>query len=164
MYHLWIQTVKFTTLLCVLCIASGCMLMFNGKTENFTVLTVPEGAEVKLSDGQACTSPCTAEVKRKPPIEVEIRKDGCRDEDVLVRSRSDGLTMTRAGFTYTGLLFGSLFTALIGIDGSGSTEVISALGFITGVGFLFGGIPTDIATGSLKSHSPNPLMVTLDCS
>lgn len=138
--------------------------MFNGKTENFTVLTVPEGAEVKLSDGQTCNSPCTTEIKRKPPIEVEIKKDGCRDEDVLVDSRVSGRSMWGSAFAYTGLFLGSYFVALLSYDGSGATEVISALGFVAGLGTFFGGIPTDIATGAIKSHSPNPLMVTLDCS
>lgn len=164
MYHLSIQKAKFTTLRCVLCIASGCMLMFNGTTENFTVLTLPEGAEVKLSDGQTCNSPCTTEVKRKTPNEVEIRKDGCRNEDVLVDSRVSGRSMWGSAFAYIGLFFGSYFVALLSYDGSGAAEVLSVLGFVAGLGTFIGGIPTDIATGSLKSHSPNPLTVTLDCS
>ena len=164
MKRIYVLAIRLAVLACVMCVASGCMLMYRGATEPFTVLTTPEGATVKLSDGQTCISPCTTEVKRRADIAVEISKDGCKDEDETVHSRLEGRTVVNAGLSYAGLYVGLPLMLILGIESSGTAEDIAAIAFVTGLGFFIGGIPTDAATGSMKSISPNPLMVTLDCS
>lgn len=152
-------------LVCLVCTASGCMLMYRGTTESFTVMTTPDGAAVKLSDGQTCVSPCTKEVKRRKDIGVKIRKDGCKDEDLIVHSRVEGKTAFKFGLSYAGLVYlGLPLVFVLGYDASGVREDIAALLFATGFVALVAGLPADAATGSMKSISPNPLTVTLDCS
>ncbi|MEI7606092.1 MAG: hypothetical protein WCJ64_01785 [Rhodospirillaceae bacterium] len=43
-----------------------------------TIETVPAGAEVTLSDGQHCTSPCRLDVPRYNEVRARIAKPGCR--------------------------------------------------------------------------------------
>ena len=156
---------KFVVLLVVVCMAPGCMLMFRGTTEEFKVETIPEGAQVQFSNGYTCKSPCTAEVARRKTLEVSISRAGCKNEEFKVPSRYEGRMFAAAGASYVGVF------ALIGVaalttafSSSSTSQDLGALGLLAGMVLFVGGIPTDLAAGPMRSHSPNPLEVTLDCS
>lgn len=53
----------------------GCATITRGTTDVLVVDTVPQGAEVKLSDGQSCDStPCSFKLPRKSEIDLAINK------------------------------------------------------------------------------------------
>lgn len=64
-----------TAVACAL-LLGGCATITRGTTEAWSVQTVPAGADVKLSSGEQCKSPCTLTKKRKDPFQVTISKDG----------------------------------------------------------------------------------------
>ena len=59
-----------------LLLAQGCATVTRGTTVSWTVETDPVGAEVTLSSGETCLTPCTLRKRRKDPFEVTIVKPG----------------------------------------------------------------------------------------
>ena len=59
-----------------LLLVQGCATITRGTTEAWTVESDPIGAEVKLSSGETCTTPCTLTKKRKDTFMVTVEKDG----------------------------------------------------------------------------------------
>lgn len=57
--------------------AAGCATVVNGFDQELAVNTQPAGALVSLSNGQACTSPCTMVVPRDLELVAAITKPGC---------------------------------------------------------------------------------------
>ena len=57
---------------------AACESLFRGTGQEVTIETVPAGAEVTLSDGQRCTSPCRLDVPRYHEVRARIAKPGCR--------------------------------------------------------------------------------------
>lgn len=164
MCRLSFYVVKIVVSLVVVCMASGCMLMFRGTTEDFTVATIPDGAQVQFSDGHACKSPCTTEVTRRSMLKVHISKEGCKKEEITVPSKYDGRGFAAAGGSYVGLFYLTGVAALGTAFTSGAKQQLGMLVTLAGAFLFVGGIPTDLAAGPMRSHSPNPLEVTLDCS
>lgn len=59
---------------------SACGTVLRGTEQQVTIMTEPTGANIVLSDGRSCTSPCSLRAERSQPLTVSIRKDGCRSE------------------------------------------------------------------------------------
>jgi hypothetical protein len=74
-----------TTLMC-----SGCATITRGTTEALVIETTPIGANVELSNGLHCKSPCSLEVKRKDPVTIDITKTGFEPARVNVLSEIAG--------------------------------------------------------------------------
>lgn len=99
-------------------LGSGCATITRGTTEAWVVESEPSGAEVRLSTGQTCRTPCTLELKRKNSFGVEISKQGYERVSTQVVS-------TTAGAGAAGMAGNVLFGGLIGVGvdaASGATK------------------------------------------
>jgi hypothetical protein len=77
-------------MLCGLVAASlmlpACATVTRGTKETFNIETTPTEAQVSLSNGQSCVSPCKLKLKRKDEFTVTAKKDGYKDATANVRS------------------------------------------------------------------------------
>ncbi|MBT3626197.1 MAG: PEGA domain-containing protein [Gammaproteobacteria bacterium] len=71
-------------------LVGGCASITRGTSESFVIETVPAGANVTLSTGLTCTSPCSLKVKRRGDFVVTIKKDGYETITSTVTSSIDG--------------------------------------------------------------------------
>lgn len=62
--------------LVVAALSTGCATITRGTTEVLVIETTPVGADVELSNGMRCKTPCSLEMKRKNAVVVDISKDG----------------------------------------------------------------------------------------
>ena len=63
---------------------------YRGTTESFVIETTPAGANVSLSTGLSCTSPCSLKVKQRGDFVVTIEKEGYETITANVTSSIDG--------------------------------------------------------------------------
>jgi len=97
--------------LCAALAVAGCATVTRGTSETFIVTTEPAGAQVRLSSGETCTTPCAIEKKRKHGFEVEIRHDGYQPVITSIIPQISGAGATGlAGNVLVGGLIG------IGVD------------------------------------------------
>ena len=68
----------------------GCATITRGTTEVLVIETSPSGADVSLSNGLRCLSPCALEVKRKANLVVDISKSGYEPARLNVLSEVAG--------------------------------------------------------------------------
>lgn len=68
----------------------GCATITRGTTEALVIETTPSGAEVEVSNGLRCKTPCTLELKRKNPVILVISKSGYESVKVNVLSEVAG--------------------------------------------------------------------------
>lgn len=71
---------------------SGCATVMHGSNQTFLINTDPVGAQVKLSGGSTCVSPCKLELPRRYDFRVDLTLDGYRPVYVLVHSKTGGAT------------------------------------------------------------------------
>ncbi|RMG30990.1 MAG: PEGA domain-containing protein [Gammaproteobacteria bacterium] len=91
-------------------LASGCATITRGTTEAFVVKSDPSGAQVHLSTGETCTTPCTLRKKRKDSFVVHISKPGYQPVEVqVVNEVSGGGAAGMAG----NVIFGGLIGAAV---------------------------------------------------
>jgi hypothetical protein len=58
-------------------VLAGCATMIRGTEQQVSINTIPVGAQVQLSNGMSCTSPCTLTVPRNQSLAMTITRDGC---------------------------------------------------------------------------------------
>jgi hypothetical protein len=75
-------------LVLALALPSGCATLTRGTTESYQVISDPAGANVTLSTGETCTTPCTLEKKRGDSFALKIEKDGYEPYEIMVNSES----------------------------------------------------------------------------
>lgn len=93
---------------------TGCATVINGTSQDVQIASNPQGAEVKLTNGTTCTTPCEVSLKRRHDLRVDLTKEGYKPTYVLVQSRTGGAA---AGNILLGGLIGGV------VDGSnGSTN------------------------------------------
>lgn len=68
----------------------GCATVLNGTNTDYTTQTTPDGAFVKFTGGQTCTTPCSLEFKRKSDIRADITLAGHKPTYVLIQSKLGG--------------------------------------------------------------------------
>lgn len=68
----------------------GCATVLNGTSTDYTTTTTPEGALVKFTGGQTCTTPCSLEFKRKSDLRADITLPGYKPTYVLIQSKLGG--------------------------------------------------------------------------
>jgi hypothetical protein len=73
----------------LLCAASlsACATITRGTRQNYVIETDPPGAQITLSTGQHCVTPCTLRLKRKDEFTVTATMDGYERAEAEVRSR-----------------------------------------------------------------------------
>lgn len=68
----------------------GCATITRGTTEVLVVNSDPSGAQVQISDGHSCVTPCSVELKRKHDYHVKVEKAGYETVDTDVLSQVVG--------------------------------------------------------------------------
>ena len=63
---------------------TGCATMVRGTSEELQIVSEPEGALAKLSNGQSCITPCKIKLKRNQTVYIKFEKEGCEPEMVTV--------------------------------------------------------------------------------
>ena len=96
---------------CVL--LSACATITRGTNQNFVVESSPSQADVKLSTGQTCVTPCTLRMKRKSEFVVTVSKDGYQTQEAHIHGVVKGGGAAGAAGN---VLFGGIIGA--GIDAS----------------------------------------------
>lgn len=71
-------------------ILPGCATITRGSSEALVVESTPTGAEVRLSSGETCKTPCTLKKKRKENFVVFINREGFEPVEVAVISETAG--------------------------------------------------------------------------
>lgn len=64
--------------------------MLRGTNQKFEITSVPPGADVELSTGQKCKTPCKLKLKRKTPLTVTFTKPGYETQTAKVESKFNG--------------------------------------------------------------------------
>jgi PEGA domain len=90
-HHLGItMRTLFVTALAATLFMGGCATITRGSSQTWVVETEPSGAEVKLSTGQTCITPCSLNLKRKTAFTAEVVKPGFASKSAPVSSSMDG--------------------------------------------------------------------------
>lgn len=94
-------------------VLSACATITRGTNQDFAIESTPSQADVKLSTGQTCTTPCTLRMKRKSAFKVTVSKDGYQTQEAEVH----GVMKGGGGAALAGnAIFGGLIGA--GVDAS----------------------------------------------
>jgi PEGA domain len=100
------------TLVCGLSL-SACATVTRGTNENFFVLSEPDGADVSMTNGQTCKTPCTVKLKRKSEFDVTVSMPGYKSKTVKIESKmAGGGAVAGAGNLLAGGVIGGI------LDGS----------------------------------------------
>ncbi len=93
----------------------GCATITRGTTEAFIVNSKPVGADVRLSSGEICKTPCVLKKKRKGSFVVFITKEGYEPVEVQVTNQVAGAgAVGIAGNVVLGGLIGAVVDASSG--------------------------------------------------
>jgi hypothetical protein len=101
---------------CVL--LSACATITRGTNQDFMVESTPSQADVKLSTGQTCVTPCTLRIKRKSQFTVTISKDGYETQEAKVHGVVKG---GGAAGMAGNVIFGGIIGA--GVDASNGSSM-----------------------------------------
>jgi len=99
---------------------SGCATVTRGTTDTLQIQSEPSAAEVELSTGQTCRTPCSFELKRKRDLRVVMRKEGFHDADIAVESKV-------AGAGAAGMAGNVLIGGIIGVGVDAATGATKSL-------------------------------------
>lgn len=69
---------------------SACATVTRGTSQKYTIDSSPTQAEVTLSTGQQCVTPCKMKLKRKPGFTATVKKPGYQSQTVTVESKLGG--------------------------------------------------------------------------
>ena len=69
---------------------SACATVTRGTSQKFNIESSPDTAEVTLSNGQQCITPCKMKLKRKPGFTATVKKEGYQTQTVTVESKLGG--------------------------------------------------------------------------
>ena len=95
----------------LLCAASlaACATVTRGTRQAYVIETDPPGAQVELSTGQSCVTPCALRLKRRPGFTARITREGYEPVEATVASGiSGGGAAGMAGNVVLGGLIGAV--------------------------------------------------------
>lgn len=119
---------KLVAMLVVVGLLPACTTITRGTRQNYSIVSEPPGAAVRLSTGQTCVTPCTLDLKRKHSLIVTLSKPGYVSQDLPVTSKVTGIgvtTMTAGNFLLGGVI-GAVVDASNGSTRSLYPERLSA--------------------------------------
>jgi PEGA domain-containing protein len=92
---------------------SACATVTRGTRQNYVIETDPPGAQIALSTGQTCTSPCTLRLKRKAGFTVTATREGYEPAtaNVVSRLRGGGGAALAGNLLIGGLIGGGIDAA-----------------------------------------------------
>lgn len=59
---------------------SGCATLVRGTDQEISINTDPPGAQIRISNGQNCVSPCNLKASRDQSLQLTITKEGCQTQ------------------------------------------------------------------------------------
>jgi hypothetical protein len=68
----------------------ACATVTRGTRQSFNIDSVPTGANVALSSGEQCITPCKLKLKRRPGFTATFTKDGYQTQEATVDSEVHG--------------------------------------------------------------------------
>lgn len=110
---------------------AGCATVTRGTDEVLTIESTPAGAEVVVSTGFTCITPCAVGLARRRSYGIRVSKPGFRPQAIAVNSSLAPL-------------------GAAGLVGNIGLSVISLVG-----------IPVDLVSGATRRLQPNPVKVEL---
>ena len=103
-----------TAVAVALCLPA-CATVTRGTKQKFVIETTPTGADVALSTGQKCTSPCNLKLKRKDAFTAKFSKEGYQPAEAHIESSMrGGGGAALAGNVLIGGIFGAVVDASSG--------------------------------------------------
>jgi len=107
----------FCALVPFMCL-SACATITRGSSQSFVIESEPSNADVALSTGQICKTPCSLKLKRKKGFTAKISKKGYQTIETSVTSQMAGAGgAALAGNIFLGGIIGA------GVDaGTGATR------------------------------------------
>lgn len=69
---------------------SACATVTRGTSQKYAIESTPTAAEVSLSSGQQCITPCQLKLKRKPGFTAVVKKQGYQTQTLTVDSKLAG--------------------------------------------------------------------------
>lgn len=97
---------------------SACATVIRGTKQKFAIVSVPPGADVELSTGVTCVTPCHLKLKRKTPFTATIKKEGYQTATVAVESKFNGAAAGAGN-----ILLGGVIGAVVD-SGNGSMRAL----------------------------------------
>lgn len=85
-----IRYMRLAAALGVVASLSGCATITRGSKQKFDITSEPTNANVALSLGQKCVTPCHLKLKRREPFVATVTKEGYETQQVNVRSKVHG--------------------------------------------------------------------------
>ena len=95
---------------------TGCATVTRGTKQKFEIKSQPPGADVSMTTGETCVTPCTLKLKRKTAFVATITKPGYKPAQVNVTSSVHGGGV--AGAAGNVLLGGIVGIVVDGTNGS----------------------------------------------
>ena len=127
---------KVMLIIALACLCGGCATVVRGTTDEVAFKSSPSGAEVHTSNGLACVTPCTLQIKKNEEFVATFKKAGYAAKDVPVaRQIVAGGVAATAGNIIVGGLVG------VGVDA------------VTGAGFDH--VPNPVVV-TLRPTGPRP--------
>ena len=77
-------------ILAVSVLLCGCATVTRGTRQTFKIQSTPTGAQVALSNGESCVTPCVLKLKRRPGFTATFTKDEFQDQTIKVDSELHG--------------------------------------------------------------------------
>ncbi len=114
------KSISVVSVLIVSALSTGCATITRGTTEVLVVESTPLGADVALSNGMRCKTPCSLKLKRKDAVVLDISKDGYESVQVNVLSEI-------AGAGAAGMAGNVLVGGIIGAGVDASTGAMKSL-------------------------------------
>lgn len=87
----------------------GCATVTRGTQQRYYVMSEPPGADVRMSSGMTCTTPCDLKLRRKDEFTATISKEGYKPITVPVESKMhEGGGAALAGNVVAGGIIGGV--------------------------------------------------------
>jgi hypothetical protein len=118
-------------LVSVVAAVAGCATVTRGTEEVLTIESTPSGAQVAVSNGIACQTPCAVSLSRHHSYGIRVSLEGYEPQAIAVNSK---LAPTGAA-------------GLVGNIGLGVISLV--------------GVPIDVMSGATRRFEPNPVHVQL---
>lgn len=110
------RMIKIVGLVAVAAMLPACATVTRGTSQKYSIETTPTAANVALSTGQTCVSPCNLKLKRKDGFTVTASKEGYENATAKVESKIKGGGV--AGAAGNIILGGIIGAAVDGSNGS----------------------------------------------
>src|SRR5580692_9550241 len=75
---------KVVLIIALACLCGGCATVVRGTTDEVAFKSSPSGAEVHTSNGLACVTPCTLQIKKNEEFVATFKKAGYAAKDIPV--------------------------------------------------------------------------------